>query len=327
MLKTGCARKRHSCRVSALVAILLLGQVSIGGEKAIVKENPSVQNPHGDPGLCSACHAFGLGGRETLSFGGHISQLCESCHDGRHATHETHPVDLIPSGAIQERIPSDFPLQEGRVTCLTCHDVAWRCTTEESATKSNRNFLRGAPGSDSLAFCFHCHIRENYQPFNVHDQLEAGKTKTDTCLWCHINVPEVGFRLTKPTSHGLRSTTPELCSNCHSVPTSHPAGDPHMHTTPSAQMRWYMSAYEMEPQMHLSFKQLLEYVQAANRAPQSIPLDEQGRITCWSCHNPHEKGLKPRWDPRSVGAEPKKATNHRLRAHEGDIGCRACHQK
>ena len=88
-----------------------------------------------------------------------------------------------------------------------------------------------------------------------------------------------------------------------------------------------MSAYEMEPKMHLPFKQLLEYVQAADRAPQSFPTDERGRITCWSCHNPHEKGLLPGWNPRSIGAEPKKATNHRLRAHEGDYACRACHQK
>lgn len=100
-----------------------------------------------------------------------------------------------------------------------------------------------------------------------------------------------------------------------------------MYSTASAQMQWYMSAYEMEPRMHLPFKQLLEYVRAAHRAPKSIPLDEHDRIMCWSCHNPHEKGLLPSWDPRSVGAEAKKATNHRLRAHEGETGCKACHQK
>jgi hypothetical protein len=92
-------------------------------------------------------------------------------------------------------------------------------------------------------------------------------------------------------------------------------------------MMSYMSAYEIQNKMHLPLKQLLEYVKAAKRAPRFVPLDENGRITCYSCHNPHEKGIFPNDNPRSIGAEPKKATNHRLRVHEGDIACRACHQK
>ena len=327
MLKIGCARSSRSRGFSALVAILLLGQMSSGGQNANTKEKPLANNPHGDTALCTACHTSVLGGRDTLSFGGNISQLCGSCHDGRHAKREAHPVGLVPSSTIQKRISSDFPLDHGRLTCLTCHDVVPDCTTRQPATISRRYFLRGEPVFDPLTFCFDCHIRQDYQPFNVHDQLDSGQIKKDTCLWCHVNVPDSGSDLTKLTFRKLRSSGPELCSNCHSVPAGHPAGNPHMQTTPPTQMQWYMSAYEMEPGMHLPFNQLLEYVQAANRVPQSFPMDEQGRITCWSCHNPHEKGLLPVWNPRSFGAEPQKATNHRLRAHAGDLACRACHQK
>ncbi len=191
----------------------------------------------------------------------------------------------------------------------------------------NRNFLRGAPTPHSLAFCFNCHIQENYQPFNVHDQLEAGKEKTDTCLWCHVSVPEVGSNIREAASYGLRGKAIDLCRNCHSMPAGHPTGDPHMDSKPSADMMSYMSAYEIQHKMNLPLKQLLEYVQAAKRTPRSIPLDENGCITCYSCHNPHQKGLLPNSNPRSVGAEPKKAKNHRLRIQEGDIACRACHQK
>jgi hypothetical protein len=99
-----------------------------------------------------------------------------------------------------------------------------------------------------------------------------------------------------------------------------------MYAIPTKKMMWHMSAYEMQHQMRLPFKQLLEYVRAANRVPRSIPLDENGRITCYSCHNPHEKGLLPNRNPRSVGAESRKAANHRLRAGEG-TACRVCHEK
>jgi hypothetical protein len=191
----------------------------------------------------------------------------------------------------------------------------------------NRNFLRGAPASHPQVFCFNCHTQESYQPFNVHDQLDAGKVKTDTCLWCHLSVPDVNSNIRQAASYGLRGKAFDLCRNCHSVPAGHPIGNPHMYSTPSAEMMSYMSAYEMQNKMSLPLKQLLGYVQAAKRAPRLIPLDENGRITCYSCHNPHQKSLLPNANPRSVGAEPEKAENHRLRIHKGDIVCRACHQK
>jgi hypothetical protein len=99
-----------------------------------------------------------------------------------------------------------------------------------------------------------------------------------------------------------------------------------MDAAPSAEMVQYMSAYEMKSKMRLPLAQLLEIARATKRTPRSIPLDEAGRITCSSCHNPHEKGLLPGGNPRAVGAEPKQAANHRLRIPQGSV-CVACHQK
>ena len=84
-------------------------------------------NPHRDSGLCSLCHTSAAGGRETLRFGGSVSQLCQSCHDGRRAIREAHVVDITPSPTLARKIPSDFPLAGGALTCLSCHDVAQNC--------------------------------------------------------------------------------------------------------------------------------------------------------------------------------------------------------
>lgn len=312
-------------KISALVIVLSLRSVLAGGENNVNKGEPA-KNPHGDPVLCSSCHTSAVAGRGALRFGGSVSQLCQSCHDGRIATREVHPVDLKPSAAMAKNIPYDIPLENGKLTCFSCHDISGDCRPGKSATMLNRNLLRGSRVSHPMEFCFRCHKQENYRAYNAHDQLEAGKPKTYICIWCHAGVPNLDSRLKDDASHALRSKSFGVCNNCHTVEKDHPTGKSHMYATPTTEMKWHMSAYEMQPRMKLSFKQLLEYVRVTNRAPRSIPLDENGRITCYSCHNPHEEGLFPNWNPRSIGAEPKQAVNHRLRAHEG-IACRACHEK
>lgn len=310
---------------AVLIVVLFSAPILAGGEESVNKGEPA-KNPHRDPALCSSCHTSAVAGRVALRFGGNVSQLCRSCHDGRLAAREVHPVDMAPGAAMAKTIPDDIPLKDGKLTCLSCHDVSVDCRAGQPAAVPNSNLLRGARVSHPVEFCFRCHVKEKYQAFNAHDQLEAGKQKTDTCIWCHDKVPDVDSSPKESASYALRSESAGVCSNCHTVEKDHPAGDSHMYAIPTAEMKLHMSAYEMQPRMNLPFRQLLEYVRATNRAPRSIPLDENGRITCYSCHNPHEKGLLPDWNLRSVGAEPKKAVNHRLRSHES-IACRACHEK
>ncbi len=283
-------------------------------------------NPHRDAALCSSCHASGVGSPRNLRFAGGISKLCRSCHDGQLATREAHPVDIMPSDAMARRIASEFPLENGRLTCSTCHDVTAQCGADRPAAGPKRRFLRRADVSGPLEFCFRCHVRENNRPFNAHDQLEAGQPKADVCIWCHIGVPDVDSRSQEDVSRGLHKKSIGVCANCHPVTKGHPNGGSHMGAIPPEAMMSYMSAYEIQPRMNLPLNRLLEYVRAAKRAPRSIPLDENSRITCYSCHNPHEKGLLPNWNPRSVGSEPKQSVNHRLRARDGQL-CIACHQK
>jgi hypothetical protein len=180
--------------------------------------------------------------------------------------------------------------------------------------------------ANPMMFCFQCHAEDKYKSFNAHEQLEADQVKTDTCLWCHTGVPDVNAVPEGEARYSLRQTSLGVCHSCHRMARNHPTGDAHMGAIPTPEMRWHMSAYEMQSTMRLSFPQLLRYARAAGRAPRSIPLDNRGRIACFTCHNPHENGLLPARNPRSVGAEPEQAVNHRLRAHEGNM-CVACHEK
>lgn len=305
------------------LAVLLLGPISAGESNA--KKKDIAQNPHGDSGLCSLCHTSPAGGRETLRFDGKVSQLCASCHDGQSAPREAHAAGFRPGPTIAKRIPPEFPLERGTLTCLSCHDVARSCGAKQQSTVRDRNFLRGDRASDPLMLCFQCHAPESYRPFNPHEQLANGKPKADTCVWCHVSVPDVGAKPGDAGPPALRTKGAGVCRNCHTVAPEHPVRA-HMGATLPPEMTWYMSAYELKSQMRLPFERLLEYARTAKRIPRSIPLDEGGQITCYSCHNPHEKDLLPSGNPRSVGAEPKQAANHRVRSRDGAM-CVVCHRK
>lgn len=71
-------------------------------------------------------------------------------HCGR--CHETdalfsHPVDVVPS----MQVPASLPLQNGRITCLTCHDD--RVEAHAEARAEGTSLLRGEGGN----LCAECH--------------------------------------------------------------------------------------------------------------------------------------------------------------------------
>ena len=43
------------------------------------------------------------------------------------------------------RIPPEFPLERGMLTCLSCHDVAQSCKATPETSKMNHHLLRGGP--------------------------------------------------------------------------------------------------------------------------------------------------------------------------------------
>ena len=64
-------------------------------------------------------------GPKFLRYGGDFKILCR-CHYNTEKNYP-HPVDLEPSESLKRRIPHELPLQDGKVTCATCHQIFNQC--------------------------------------------------------------------------------------------------------------------------------------------------------------------------------------------------------
>jgi hypothetical protein len=228
-------------------------------------------NPHWKNVMCISCH-FGepVDGNPMLLTGSDRSAVCDRCHNGRFARRDIHPVGMVPSSNVV--IPPEMPLNEGKITCVTCHDSSLQEGGEEkfSVGKENPDFLRGGYTVRN-EFCFRCHRSEHYGQMNAHSQLdEWGLIKEQSCLFCHTSLPNrkvigienVGFD---------DESIDEYCTCCHDgFDRGHPVGGNHL----------------VEP----SEAMLVVIEGAAEKIGVKLPL-YNNRVTCATCHNPHEAGV------------------------------------
>ncbi len=291
-------------------------------EETAVKKIEKAKNPHGKKADCSTCHSAEPATNANLKFKT-AEQLCTDCHDGVRANREIHPAGMKPSEKLLKNISKTFPLDNGKVSCLTCHDALLQCKGKKNQ-EENMNFLRG--NKPEKEFCFNCHVKEDYTPFNVHDQLDKnGKKKEDVCLWCHTEVPKLSEKMKPSTDFKLRAESEQLCGNCHSVSQNHPVLGNH----PIPGNHPIVGRHILAKPTPETFKEMADYLKMDKKEYekyQVFPLDSTGRITCFSCHNPHEKGLFPAKNPRSMGADEKEAKSTRLRRKKpGENSCKVCH--
>jgi hypothetical protein len=255
---------------------------------------PSTTNIHHQAQYCALCHQTGPSGviPSKLHFGNNYRAGC-ACHYNTPGDLR-HPTDVIPPDAIRLKAKDLFPLPDGRMTCISCHSFAVLCAKEKPYFSS----LRGGPYTDRTSFCFRCHDEKQYERLNPHHQLDAaGKIVEEKCLYCHTKKPDEAHANFK--SVVLIGDLEKLCLGCHNVGDRHPANKPHF-VQPDLEYQLRMRILEKQYGIVL-------------------PLGENGKLTCITCHNPHESGAIPEKVAGSKGAGSK------FRQRLPNVLCAECH--
>lgn len=255
------------------------------------KKRAEMVDPHKTGVFCFLCHVKEPRGKEGplyLKYGQDTVRICKECHDNKRARADNHPVDVVPSKERRIHIPDDFPLTDGRVTCVTCHRI--RCQGE----KENPLFLRGGPYRNRLEVCLVCHVKDEYTKTNPHDQIaENGDIREDRCLYCHaIETDEKGEK-----RFGFKFKAPFrlYCIGCHPVEVRrHPFGAHHA----GRYIESVWAGLSEEQRVSISHDQSFKIT----------PVSLSGQVMCTSCHNPHDSTPGPK-----------------LRISDVNRSCRQCH--
>jgi hypothetical protein len=223
----------------------------------------------------------------TSLTGTDLTTKCLECHKYEE---NHHPFNIIPSRPVNY----PFPLYDGKIVCLTCH-------IEDHL--GSVNLLRKGPYVDRRAFCFKCHADENYAKIDPHIMLDArgndlSAGERPVCLFCHSVKPNPAT----DRSENILFTADVafLCWRCHPPMAKAEFFEEHFLVTPTMEMRRFMEKQEQQLQI-------------------TLPLAPRDRITCSTCHNPHQKDVIL-YGPSSSGAD----TLHRLRLPSNKI-CLFCH--
>jgi predicted CXXCH cytochrome family protein len=284
----------HFVTCFVLSASLLMSSCSL--QKFLASDNaphaptqaPAYNNPHL---VCIKCHLTDKPqtGGALFATGADPSASCLNCHDYRE---NHHPVDYVPTNPST----SPFPLYEGKVKCLTCHQIH-----SGPGNQGTPKLLRGGPYQDRRAICFRCHSGERYAAINPHEMLDnANKVREvngkPVCLLCHSKMPDTAADSTDDVR--FRADIGFLCWRCHPPMPADSFFNAHFLVRPSAKTL---------NNMHQSEEKLLVI----------LPIVPRDRITCSTCHNPHQAGVIQR-EAAAKGAD----TKGRLRL---SYMCFACH--
>jgi predicted CXXCH cytochrome family protein len=219
---------------------------------------------------------------------------CLICHPDYKKNH--HPINFTPPEFDLVHVDKNkFPLFDGKIQCFTCH------TADGMQNAGNDKLLRGGPYSENRQLCFQCHYKDKYSEIDVHLMHEKngsyrviyGKL---VCTFCH---PQNINNLYTTDTVEFKADISFLCLRCHPEMSS-PHIRLHFNKVPPEKMKNKIEAFEKKYNVIL-------------------PLVPKGRITCATCHNPHQKGVLV--DEKAMaGAD----SHYRLRT-EKNLLCYGCH--
>ena len=282
-------------------------------------------NPHWSASGCRHCHQL-ADGKPLPIQARPVDVPCLGCHDGRRARQELHPIGRsFGSGQIVQ--PEGWPVPDGKLGCITCHDVRRACDGDRVRPTDNPAFLRGHKGPALLTFCSRCHVAtEAHARRNPHHMVTKSKEPMrQACQFCHDPAIFEFDRTARTGRPTLRRDEMALCPTCHNrhVDYFEPG---HVGIRVPAEMKAYMAAAEWTGAGQAADAEPVQEALSAGDGPTRLPLTNENRVTCSTCHNPHEDGLFPADSVLGYGAMQHGEKRDRLRLRGlGKEVCRGCH--
>jgi len=280
-------------------------------------------NPHWTPDRCGACHRMEAG-RPLAVAAEAVDSLCLACHDGRRASAEPHPVGRLASEP-PFRVPDDWPLIDDRLGCLTCHHVRQHCDANLRRPTVNPGFVREYDAGRPLDFCLRCHFVDESWNLNPHRQLDAaGQVRGEVCLVCHtgpLTVPPDAARRFEPKLHDASSG---LCLRCHAQHWDVTLVG-HVERPVPETIRRRLLAREALGTAGRDGRETAMRPSERDRQPAKLPLAD-GRVACFTCHNPHQAGLFPAGSELDTRAKTAAGAAAALRLDLPEL-CQECHAK
>jgi hypothetical protein len=282
-----------------IILFFILFLVSACSMGRVLKHDVQARSKHS---ACVTCHRSTdpASSGSSLPFADNIdpSTICLDCH---HYESDHHPVNVVPGKEYGKSSMQSFPLFDGQVRCLTCHQAH----TDPGQNKLGEPsmLLRGGPYADLRELCFKCHYQESYAAINPHIMRTPDNAIRDVngkpvCLLCHSEKPDP---LGDPADVRFRADVAFLCWRCHASMMGTFMGK-HFHVKPKRATRTMLQRTEQEREILL-------------------PLANDGMLTCSTCHNPHEQGVIVRTAANAGADSPR-----RLRMPKEAI-CSACHRQ
>jgi predicted CXXCH cytochrome family protein len=289
-----------------ILAVTVVGRAATEPATTQPAVRPSSTSPHWRLDRCNVCHT-GNGAPAAIPRS-QIDALCLQCHDGHVARAERHPIGRSFDAPNVVK-PQGWPTVDGRLGCVTCHDIVRACLHAGQRPTQNLGFVRGYDANAPLQQCANCHETAAFHKYNPHKMVTAdGQVREASCRFCHTRAMPHGD-VTRTGASALRADRITLCISCHHTHVDY--FDPgHIGATVPPAMKAYMARRD------------------GAAAPVRFPLGQHDRVVCSTCHNPHEAGVFAPQSPLSFGA--RRLDDKHVRLEFRGLGkdvCLGCHQK